>query len=189
VTRSALVLTLLATTVATAVRAAPIDTITSAVAAEEKAPLERVRMFIERGDVIDVYYIDRLRPDRTHLIKNPRQDGGEWIGIGDQQWVRTGSGWQRSTMPSGTDVAPSMTVMLRQGLSGATENVQSDGGRVVEGTMVWSGAASCKGRLKLRTDAGGLPSSMRFEGTCGSTPTRFLESFSFNGPLSIEAPE
>lgn len=55
--------------------AAPMDTVLKALDAEEAAPIERVRLFVERGDVADVYYVDRVRPGRFRLLKNPRQGG------------------------------------------------------------------------------------------------------------------
>ena len=59
--------------------AAPIDTVLSALAAEAAAPIERARLFILRGEVAEVYFIDRVTPGRFRVIKNPRQGGSELV--------------------------------------------------------------------------------------------------------------
>ncbi len=74
--------------------AAPIDTVVAAFAAEDAAPLERVRLFVERAGVADVYYVDRIRPRRLRMLKNPRQGGLEAIIIDGSQWLRGPAGWE-----------------------------------------------------------------------------------------------
>ena len=81
-------------------RAAPLDTLLASVAAEESAPTERVRLFVKRGEVADIYYIDRIRPGRLRVLKTPRQGGMEMIVIENRQWLRTAAGaWQAGTVP------------------------------------------------------------------------------------------
>jgi hypothetical protein len=178
----------LAAAAGTAARAEPLDTVLAALAAEERAPVERIRMFIERGGHADVYYIDRVRPGRTHVRKNPRQGGLEMIVIDNLQWIRTDSGWQKSPAPPLPATMPSMAAMFRDGLSAASERREAGGVRTIEGDMAWTNASACKGRLTMRIDRADLPALMRFEGICGGQPTRFRQAFSFEGPLVIEPP-
>lgn len=172
-----------------AARAAPMDTVLAALAAEEAAPIERVRLFIERGDVVDIYYIDRVRPSRFRLVKNPRQGGPELVVIDGMQWVRTTTGWQKSPAPAITGLMPSIAGLFREGLTDPVEKLGPAGGRSVEGGMAWTNGTSCKGRLLLRIDAAGLPSLLRFEGVCGGKPSRFRQAFSYTGPVTIAPPE
>src|SRR5262245_37276773 len=83
-----------------AAKPGPLETVRMALADEEAAPMERMRMFIELDGIADVYYVDRVRPGRTRVIKNPRQGGPELIVIDGTQWVRAGGGWQRSRLPA-----------------------------------------------------------------------------------------
>lgn len=183
------IVTLLVAFPASAARTSPLDTVLAALAAEEAAPIERVRLFIERGDVSDVYYIDRVRPGRFHMVKNPRQDGPELVVVDGMQWVRTAAGWQKSPAPATAGLVPSMVGLIREGLTDPVEQPGPDGGRSVEGGMAWTNGTSCKGRLLLRIDAAGLPSLLRFEGACGGKPSRFRQAFSYNGPVTIAPPE
>ncbi len=181
---------LIAALLATPAMAGPIETALTAMAAEEKAPLERMRLFIDRGGVIDAYYIDRLRPNRTHILRNPRQNGLEAIVIGDVQWTRDGQGWSRASVAKlPLELTPSIGALLGQGMKDAKETADGDRGRLVEGAISWTNGARCDGRLRLRIDAAGLPATLGFEGTCAGKPARFLEAFSFTGTLRIEPPE
>lgn len=172
-----------------AARAAPMDTVLAALAAEEAAPIERVRLFIERGEVADVYYIDRVRPGRFRLVKNPRQGGPELVVVDGMQWVRTTGSWQKSPALATAGLIPSIAGLFREGLTDPVEKPGPDGGRSVEGGMAWTNGTSCKGKVLLRIDAGGLPSLLRFEGVCGGKLTRFRQAFSYTGPVTIAPPD
>jgi len=168
--------------------AAPMDTVLAAFAAEELAPIERVRLFIDRGGTADVYYIDRVHPGRFHLVKNPRQGGLELVVVDGMQWVRTATGWHKSPAPATAGVVLSMAGLFRNGLTDALEGPGPNGGRSVEGAIAWTNGTSCKGRLLLRIDAAGRPSLLRFEGVCGGKPSHFRQAFSYEGPLTIAPP-
>lgn len=172
-----------------AARAAPIDTVLAALAAEEAAPIERVRLFINRGDVMDVYYIDRVRPGRFRMVKNPRQGGLEIVVVDGMQWVRTAAGWRKSPAPATADLVPSIAGLFREGLINPVEQSGPNGGHSVEGGMEWTNGMSCEGRLLLRIDASGLPSLLRFQGVCGGKPCSFRQAFSYTGPVTITPPE
>jgi len=183
-------LALLVALLAAPALAGPLETALAATAAEEKAPLERMRLFIDRGGVIDVYYIDRLRPNRTHILRNPGQNGLEAIVIGDVQWTRDGQNWTRASVTQlPANLAPSIAALLNHGLTDATETADAGGGRLIEGAISWVNGARCDGRLRLRIDKGGLPATLGFEGACADKPARFLEAFSFVGPLKIDPPD
>ncbi|WP_036263090.1 hypothetical protein [Methylocapsa aurea] len=183
------IVALLVVLAASAARASPMDTVFAALAAEEAEPIERVRFFIERGGVADIYYIDRARPGRFRMLKNPGQGGLELIVVEGVQWLRTAAGWQKSPAPQTAGLIPSMAEMFREGLTDAIEQPGPDGGSSIEGGMAWTNGASCQGRLLLRISAAGLPSLLRFEGACGGKATRFRQAFSYEGPLTITPPE
>lgn len=168
--------------------AAPVDTVLAAFAAEDKAPLERVRLFVERDKTADVYYIDRIRPNRLHMVKNPRQGGLEVIVIDGSEWLRDTSGWQKS--PAGaSNIVPSMAGLFRAGLTSASERPAPSGGRAIEGKLSWSNGAACEGKVLMQIAASGRPRLLRFEGACDGRPSRFREAFSFDGPLTIVQPK
>lgn len=173
-----------------AARAEPIDTVLAALAAEAAAPIERARLFILRGEVAEVYYIDRVTPGRFRLTRNPRQGGPELVIVDGMQWARTRGGrWQRSPARDTDSLVPSMTDLFRTGLSRMVEQAEPDGSRSVTGGMAWTNGVRCEGELLMRIQADGLPSLLRFEGVCGGKPFRFRQAFSFAGPLAITAPE
>lgn len=173
----------------TVARAAPLDTVLAALAAEAAAPIERMRLFIDRDGVADIWYLDRVGAGRLRLLKNPKQGGPEIIVVDGVLWQRDGSGWRRSPAPAIPDLIPSTAGMFRAALTDATEQPGPDGGVMVEGVMTWSSATTCRGRVSLRIGASGLPTQLRFNGQCGGKPTRFRQDFSFEGPLEIAAPQ
>ena len=170
--------------------AAPLDQLLAAIKAEETAPAERVRLFMKRGDIADVYYIDRIRPGRLRVLKNPRQNGLEMIVIDDRQWLRTASGWNRAPAPAGTapQAALSLSALLKNGLTGAAERTEPDGSRIVEGDISWSAATTCNGKLRVHIEPGGRPAFLGFEGDCASKPTVFHQAMSYRDNFSIEPP-
>jgi hypothetical protein len=180
---------LLPTACAAPPRKKPMDTVLAALAAEEAAPIERVRLFVEQGDVMDVYYVDRARPGRFRMIKNPRQRGPELIVVDGMQWTRSGAGWQKSRARPTTGQMPSIAQLFRAGLSDPIERPGPDGGHSIEGGMAWTDRTSCKGKLLMRIDAAGLPSLLHFEGVCGGKLCRFRQAFSYVGPVTILPPE
>jgi len=178
--------------VATPVGAAstPLDTVLAALKKEEAAPLERVRLFTQIGSVSDLYYFDRLLPDRAHSMKNPQSGGTEAIVIGKTQWVRSDGNWTQS-LASGavSKLLPPIADLLRQGLSETTETADHAGGRLVEGKMTWNLGSPCDGKLGFHISKQGLPAFMEFVGTCAGKPAHFNQAYSFFGPLKIEAPQ
>ena len=172
------------------VGAAPLDSLLAAIAAEEAAPAVRVRLFIKRGDVADVYYIDRIRPGRLRVLKNPRQNGLEMIVIEDRQWLRTASGWKSAPAPADaiSQAAPSLTALLKNGLSSADERVEQDGGRVIEGEISWSASTTCKGKLRVRIGPSARPTFLNFDGECASKPTVFRQAMSYESGFVIDPP-
>lgn len=172
-----------------AIAASPVETLVAAIEAEKSAPSERVRMFIQRNGVADVYYIDQIRPGRTHVIQNPRQGGIEFILIDGVQYVRTAGGWRKSPAESPAAArAPDLENIVKQGLRDATETPKPDGSRVIEGSMFWSSNVSCAGKLSAVVDRNGRPALLHFDGNCGGQPAMFREAFSFDGPVTIDAP-
>jgi hypothetical protein len=167
----------------------PMETLLAAIAAEKAAPMERVRMFVQRDGVADIYYIDQIRPGRTHLIQNPRQGGLEFIIVDAAQYVRTAGGWRKSPAESPAAAgAPDLANIIKEGLRDATETAQPDGSRAIEGSMSWSSNVSCTGKLTAVIDRGGRPALLHFDGACGGKPAMFREAFSFDGPVTIDAP-
>ncbi|MEP7247816.1 MAG: hypothetical protein ABI885_29595 [Gammaproteobacteria bacterium] len=171
-------------------RAAPIDSLLAAIATEEIAPAVRVRLFVRRGDIADVYYIDRIRPGRLRVLKNPRQNGLEMIVIGNRQWLRTASGWKAAPALAGStgEAAPSLTALLKNGLTSAVEQADADGSRIIEGQITWSASTMCKGKLRVHIEPSGRPFFLGFEGECASKPTVFRQAMSYDGGFSIEPP-
>jgi hypothetical protein len=170
---------------------APMNSVLAALKAEEASSIERVRVFITRGNVADDYYIDRVRPGRFRMLVNPRQGGPELIIVDNMQWVRTGGSapWFKTPARGFSGSIPSMADLFRNGLTQATEKAGPAGSRSVEGDISWSNGTPCEGKLLLRIDTAGLPSLLRFEGLCGSQPLRFRQAFSYNGPVTIAPPE
>jgi hypothetical protein len=172
-----------------AAHATPLDTALAALTAEEAQPVERVRLFIERDGVADTYYIDRVRPGRFRMVRNPLQNGPETVIIDGNQWSRDAGNWRKTPAAPAAGLVPSMAGLIREGLTGAIETAEPEGVRVIEGKMVWVSRVRCEGTLLLRITAENLPALLRFEGACGGKFMRFRQAFSFAGPVAINPPE
>jgi predicted outer membrane repeat protein len=171
--------------------AAPMNSVLAALKAEEASPIERVRVFITRGNIADEYYIDRVSPGRFRMLVNPRQGGPERIIVDKMQWARVdvSAPWLKTPIQESPGSFPSMADLFRNGLSRAVEKAGPAGSRSVEGAITWTNGTLCEGKVLLRIDAAGLPLLLRFEGLCGNKPLRFREVFSYTGPVTITAPE
>jgi len=171
--------------------AAPMNSVLAALKAEEASPIERVRLFITRGNIADEYYIDRINPGRFRMLVNPRQGGPERIIVDKMQWARTGvsAPWLKTPAQDSPSSIPSMPDLFRDGLSGISEKFGVNGSRTIEGALTWTNGALCEGKVLLRIDGAGLPLLLRFDGQCGNQPMRFREAFSYTGPVTIAAPE
>jgi len=170
---------------------APMASVLAALKAEEASPIERVRVFITRGNIADDYYIDRVSPGRFRMLVNPHQGGPERIIVDKMQWARTGVSdpWLKTPVQESPGSLPSMADLFRNGLTGAVQKDGPAGTRSVEGTIAWTNGTLCEGKVLFRIDAAGLPLLLRFEGLCGNKPLRFRETFSYNGPVTIMPPE
>lgn len=175
----------------TATEAATMKTILSALKAEEASPIERIRVFITRGNFADEYYIDRINPGRFQMLVNPRQGGPERIIVDKMQWARTGvsARWFQTPVQESPGSFPSMADLFRNGLSRPVETAGPAGSRSIEGAITWTNGTSCDGKVLLRVDATGLPLLLRFEGVCGNESLRFREAFSYTGPVTITPPK
>lgn len=171
--------------------AAPLNRVLAALKAEAASPVERVHIFVTRGDIADEYYIDRIDPGRFRMLVNPRQGGPERIVIDKMQWARAGASapWLKTPVPESPSSFPSMADLFRNGLSRAVEKPGPAGSRSIEGDITWTNGTLCEGKILLRIDAAGLPSLLSFDGLCGNRPLRFREVFSYTGPVTIKAPE
>lgn len=167
------------------------DGVLAALKAEEASPIERVRVFITRGAFADEYFIDRVNPGRFRVLINPRQGGPERIIVDKMQWVRTSPSepWFKTPAEEIPGAFPSMADLFRNGLSNVTAKAGPGGTRNIEGTLTWTNGPRCEGQVLLRIDSAGLPLLLRFEGLCGNKPLRFVEAFSFTGPVTITAPQ
>ena len=170
---------------------AGIAEVLAALKAEEESAVERVRVFITRGSVADEYYIDRVNPGRFRMRVNPRQGGPERIIVDKMQWARTGASepWFNTPAVETPGAFPSMAELFRSGLSNVVAKAGPGGSRDIEGSIAWTNGVLCEGKVLLRIDSAGLPLVLRFDGLCGNKPLRFVQAFSFVGPVTIAAPQ
>ncbi|MCU1292237.1 MAG: hypothetical protein JWP08_1087 [Bryobacterales bacterium] len=178
--------------------AAPLDAVLAALAAEERAPSERVHLRFEREGIADVYLIDRIKfgagPARIHMVKNPGPAQQELIAVDGVQWLRTATGWERSPATQATTVGASMIGVFRNGMTEVVENTPVGSGdqrkRRFSGRISWAnGVTQHSGRIALSVDKKGRPSAIAFDGQCGTRPCRFQQLFDYDATFTIEPPK
>lgn len=176
----------------------PIDVVLAALTAEEHAPNERVRLWFDRDGTVDVYLIDRLKsgagPASVHLVKNPGPTKQELITVDGIQWLRTSSGWERSPAAQVTTLGASTVGLFRSGFTDVVENAPVGTGNLTKrrfsGRISWAnGMTQNRGRIALSIDSTGRPSTILFEGQCGSHTCRFQELFDYEATLAINRPQ
>jgi hypothetical protein len=180
-----------------ALAAGPLDAVLAAVAAEEAAAIERVRLRFERDGEADVYLIDRLKigggPARVHVVRNPGATQQEPVAVDGIAWLRTPTGWERSPVTAAAALGASVIGLFRTGLTDLVEHEPLGEGdrrrRRFAGRIAWSnGTVQNVGTLALSIDASGRPSAILFDGRCGTHLCRFRQLFDYDTPITIERP-
>jgi hypothetical protein len=189
--RAAVIMLALAALPALPARAdAPLDAVLAALVAESQAPAERIKLEIRRDARRDTYVIERVAPDRLHMVHGLAGTEQELIVIGPLMYLRTAQAWRQIPNPGPPGLVPSIADLFRTGISKLTEIEPMDGQRRFTGGIAWqNGAAASAGRIDIVTDAtSGLPREMRFEGTCAGKVCQFIQSFDYDPALRIDRP-
>ncbi len=171
--------------------ASPLDDVLAAVAAEQAAPSVRAVLKLEKENAVNVYVVERVKPDRLRIVLNPDQSAGEIVLIGATTYWRGPAGWKRIPSARAPAVVPSVTGLFSTGLTDFTEQTASASRRNFTGHMAWSnGGEPNLGQLTIAVNiASNLPEQLVFDGTCAGKPCRFSQSFSYDAALVIDVPK
>ena len=167
---------------------AAMDTVQAALAAEHAAVAEQAKIFVERVGEADLYLIDRIGSTKLHIVRNPERSPQEIIIVDGVSWLRTAGGWQKSPLRTVASSVPSISGLLKSGLTDLSEQAPIDGNRVFVGNIAWAEGRRNVGRFELRIDAAGLPRIMRFDGTCAGAPCRFHQKIAYDNQQTIAPP-
>lgn len=171
--------------------ASPLDDVLTAVAAEQAAPSVRAELKIEKDNVLNIYVVEHVQPDRLRIVLNPEQAAEEIVLIGDTTYWRRPEGWKRVPSARAPAVVPTVIGLFATALTDVTEQPASAARRNFTGRMAWSnGGERNEGQLTIAVDAAsGMPEQLVFKGTCADKSCRFSQTFSYDTTLVIDAPE
>jgi hypothetical protein len=171
-------------------------------AAQEQAPRQRTEFVYNRENVQARYVIERVRPDRLHMIViGPTGLQSEIYLIGDRFYQKVQGVWQQSpapakpgTIPSKNGIIPSMTEILASSASNVIErerrNVNGVEVRVFAAQISVDGPkGKTEGSLAIAIDpVESLPTLISFRGQCGGVTCSYEQDFKYDKGISIEPP-
>lgn len=189
------VLLSVAAALATSARAdEALDVVLRAVVAEEQAPAKRAELIFRRGDAETRYLIERVLPDRLHMVLRSERLEQEIYVIGDRMYRRVAAGWTETAAPPPPPAPFSVAALFESRLEDVEElaPIFRDGveQRVFMGTISWfAGRSRNEGELRIAVEtASGLPRLLSFEGTCGASACAFEYALVYDPSIAIEAP-
>jgi hypothetical protein len=179
--------------------AAAMDVVLAAVAAEETAPRKQARLIFWIDDREIHYQIERVLPDRVHILAEADGVSREVIGIGTTLYLRGPDGWeisQGATSPAKPASLADLLVERLENLAELPPVVGDDGTaqRAFYGGLSWlagtRGNVRHEGGITIYVEtATSLLRRMVFEGHCGEQPCRFDHAIAYDSSVGIEAPE
>jgi hypothetical protein len=173
----------------------PAEFIALAFKAEEEAARKRSELDYKIGNRNTRYVIERVQPDRLHVVKRMANgDNGEIYVIDRQLFTKVEDGWRRSAAPPTLTGLPPALDQLKPYFAGLTEKMpQTIGGRrqrVFSGQTRWqAGPDWTEGLLEIWIDAQRrLPTRTSFAGSCSAVACSFTQTMTYDPGLVINAP-
>jgi hypothetical protein len=169
-----------------------------AFAAEERATHKRMELNHVRGNVKTQYVVERVLPDRAHIVHTSVTGvRTETVIVRDRVFLKSGGKWQSSPLPvqAPRGSLPSMATLMAQGASNIVEQQpQRREGRLTRiftAELKWTaGQGSNQGRMEIAVDeAARLPTSLSFTGSCGALACAFTQSMSYDRGITIPVPQ
>ena len=171
-------------------------------AAQEHAPRQRTEFLYLRENVRISYVIERIRPDRLHVIViGPTGSRSEIYVIMDRFYQKVQDVWQQSpaptkpgAIPSKNGIIPSMTEIFASSASHVIEregrNVNGVEVRVFEAQISFDAPkGKTEGSMTISIDpVETLPTAISFKGQCGGVTCQYEQHFQYDKGISIEPP-
>jgi hypothetical protein len=171
-------------------------------AAQEHAPRQRTEFFYRRENLKARYVIERVQPDRLHMVVvGPTGSQSEIYVIKDRLFEKVQGVWQQSPTPtkSGTvlsknGIIPSMTEIFESSASHVIElerrRVNGVEVRVFDAQISFDGPkGKTKGSMTISIDpVETLPTAVSFKGQCGGVTCSYDQGFDYGRGISIEPP-
>ena len=171
-------------------------------AAQEHAPRQRTEFFYRRENVGARYVIERIQPDRLHMVVvGPTGSQSEIYVIKDRVFKKVEGAWQQSpaptktgAIPSKNGIIPSMAEMFKSTASQVIERkrrkVNGIEVRVFDAQISFDGPkGKIEGLMTISIDpVQTLPTSISFKGQCGGITCSYEQDFDYGHEVSIEPP-
>ena len=171
-------------------------------AAQEHASRQRTEFVYRRENVSARYVIERVQPDRLHMILiGPTGSRSEIYVIKDRFFQKVQGVWQQSPAPTKpgaiplkNGIIPSMAEILA---SSASHVIEREGRNVngvevrVFGAQISFDAPKGKteGSMTISIDpVESLPTAISFRGQCGDVTCSYEQDFKYDKGISIEPP-
>jgi hypothetical protein len=179
-----------------------LDYVLKGFAAQEHAPRQRTEFVYLRENVRTSYVIERIRPDRLHMIViGPSGSRSEIYAIKDRFFQKVQGVWQQSptptkpgAIPPKNGIIPSMAEILASSASNVIEREK----RIVNGVEVRVFDAQIsldgprgktEGSMTISIDpVDSLPTAISFKGQCGGVTCQYEQHFQYGKEISIEPP-
>ena len=171
-------------------------------ATQKHAPRQRTEFVYRRANVRARYVIERVQPDRLHMIVvGPTGSQSEIYVIKDRFFQKVQGVWQQSPAPikpgailSNNGIIPSMAEILANSASHVTEregrNLNGVDVRVFNAQISFDAPnGKLEGSMTISIDpVESLPTAISFNGQCGDVTCSYEQDFKYDKGISIEPP-
>ena len=171
-------------------------------AAQEHAPRQRTEFLYRRENIQTSYVIERIQPDRLHMIViGPTGSRSEIYAIKDRFFQKVQGVWQQSpaptkpgAIPPKNGIIPSMAEILASSASHVIErekrNVNGVEVRVFDAQISFDAPkGKTEGSMTISINpVESLPTAISFKGQCGGVVCQYEQHFQYDKGISIEPP-
>jgi hypothetical protein len=173
-----------------------------AFAEQEHAPHQRTEFVYRRENVRARYVIERVQPDRLHMIViGPTGSQSEIYVIKDRLFQKVQGVWEQSPAPTKPGAIPSKNGIIpstAEIFASSASHVMEREGRNVNGVEVRvfnaqisfdAPKGKTEGSMTISIDpVESLPTAISFRGQCGDVTCSYEQDFNYDMGISIEPP-
>jgi len=148
----------------------------TALEADYASPSIFMEMRVEVGQTADIFVVERVRPDKWRIARNPARQRFEYLSIGSKAWMRAGAQeWVLAAPISESVIFPFQFTNLADQVTDLAEVAGEP--MMLVGKISWvNGATVTVGRVALVFAQEGKLAELRFDGMCGSQNCRIMQT-------------
>jgi hypothetical protein len=174
----------------------PSSYLLDAFATEERATHKRTELRYVRGNLETRYVIERVLPDRAHMIQtNSAGLQSETYVIRDRLFLKMNGKWQQSVVPiqAPKGSIPTMADLFSNGAKNVVEHEpQTRDGRQLRVFTAEISLPAAQGKnegaMEISVDAAAKLPTVSFKGSCGGIACSFQQSLAYDKGISIAVP-